>query len=81
MLCLESDNVVEIQMINDLCSIDWKVKFRSIRRTNNKVVDRLAKTISDDIDHLVVLKDPPSEINIFLEKKIRLNVLVESNRN
>ncbi|MBA0560996.1 hypothetical protein Golob_017858, partial [Gossypium lobatum] len=58
MLCLESDNVVEIQMINDLCSIDWKVKFRSIRRTNNKVVDRLAKRISDDIDHLVVLKDP-----------------------
>ncbi|MBA0618375.1 hypothetical protein Godav_027735, partial [Gossypium davidsonii] len=58
MLCLESDNVVEIQMINDLCSIDWKVKFRSIRRTNNKVVDRLAKTISDDIDHLVILKDP-----------------------
>ncbi|MBA0620688.1 hypothetical protein Godav_006383 [Gossypium davidsonii] len=53
-------NVVEIQMINNMCSKDWKVKFKSICRTNNKVADHLAKTISDDIDHLVVLEDPSS---------------------
>ncbi|MBA0834320.1 hypothetical protein Goarm_006685 [Gossypium armourianum] len=53
-------NVVEIQMINNMCSKDWKVKFKSICGTNSKVADHLAKTISDDIDHLVVLEDPSS---------------------
>ncbi|MBA0809513.1 hypothetical protein Gohar_025159, partial [Gossypium harknessii] len=71
-------NVFEIQMINDLCFRDWQVKFKKIRRTNNKVVDRLAKTISDNIDRLVVLEDLPSEINILLEEDICLTVLVES---
>ncbi|MBA0838176.1 hypothetical protein Goarm_010258 [Gossypium armourianum] len=68
-------------MINDLCFRDWQVKFKNIRRTNNKVADRLAKTISDNIDRLVVLEDLPSEINILLEEDICLTVLVESSRN
>ncbi|MBA0838178.1 hypothetical protein Goarm_010258, partial [Gossypium armourianum] len=57
---------------------DDALLIENIRRTNNKVADRLAKTISDNIDRLVVLEDLPSEINILLEEDICLTVLVES---
>ncbi|MBA0686869.1 hypothetical protein Goari_014444 [Gossypium aridum] len=74
-------NVVEIQMINDLCLKDWRVNFRSIRGTNNKVTNRLAKMISNDIDHLVVLEESSSKIKSLLEEDIRSSILVESSSN
>ncbi|MBA0575848.1 hypothetical protein Golob_027690, partial [Gossypium lobatum] len=62
--------------MNDLCFKYWKVNFRSIRRTNNKVADCLTKIISDDIDHLVALKELPSKIKISLKEDIRSSALV-----
>ncbi|TYI45496.1 hypothetical protein E1A91_D13G040800v1 [Gossypium mustelinum] len=71
-------SVVEIQLIHDLCLKDWKVKFRSIRKTNNKVADHLAKMTSSNIEHFVVLEGPPHEIKSLLEDDTRSSILEES---
>ncbi|MBA0817393.1 hypothetical protein Gohar_021230, partial [Gossypium harknessii] len=74
-------NVVEIRLIHDLCLKDWRVKFKSIQRTNNKVADRLTKMTSSDIEHFVVPEESPHEINTLLEEDTRSSILKESTSN
>ncbi|MFQ6653554.1 hypothetical protein Gotur_024887 [Gossypium turneri] len=71
-------SVVEVQLIHDLCLKDRRVKFKSIRRTNNKVADHLTKMTSSDFEHFVVLEELSNEINTFLDKNTCSSILEES---
>ncbi|MBA0784744.1 hypothetical protein Gotri_025769 [Gossypium trilobum] len=71
-------SVVEIQLIHNSCLKDWRVKFKSIQRTNNKVTDYLAKMTSSDIEHFVVLEELSHETKTLLEEDTRSNILEES---
>ncbi|MBA0812144.1 hypothetical protein Gohar_026137, partial [Gossypium harknessii] len=71
-------SVVEIQLIHNSCLKDWRVKFKSIQRTNNKVANYLAKMTSSDIEHFVVLEELSHEIKTLLEEDTRSNILEES---
>ncbi|MBA0761859.1 hypothetical protein Gotri_024442 [Gossypium trilobum] len=71
-------SVVEVQLIHDLYLKDRRVKFRSIRRTNNKVADHLTKMTSSDFEHFVVLEELLHEINTVLDKNTRSSILEES---
>ncbi|MBA0695580.1 hypothetical protein Goari_002198 [Gossypium aridum] len=71
-------HVVEIQLIHNSYLKDWRVKYKSIQRTNNKVADYLAKMTSSDIEHFAVLEELVHEIKTLLEEDTRSNILEES---
>lgn len=68
-------SVVEIRLIHDLYLKDLKVKFKCIRKSFNKVTDRLARLNSSEIGYLTVLEKQPQKIKALLEENARSSFL------
>ncbi|MBA0814776.1 hypothetical protein Gohar_020583 [Gossypium harknessii] len=53
-----NNNYNEVRLIQDWCLMDCEVKFRQILRESNRVADRIAKEARDEMDQLIIHKEP-----------------------
>ncbi|KAK5818693.1 hypothetical protein PVK06_023637 [Gossypium arboreum] len=62
-----SNNLVELRLINGFLKQDWKIRIRHISRSQNMVVDRMAKCVYYNPLGLILFEDPSISIQDILE--------------
>ncbi|KAK5792426.1 hypothetical protein PVK06_033540 [Gossypium arboreum] len=79
---------IEAKVVFKGLRLAWNKGFRQVELESDNallieilqtiVTNRLAKMISSDIEHFVVLEEPPHEIKTLLEEDTRSSILEES---